>query len=359
MSDIALVIDSLKAGGTERVAATLANTWAERGRSICVITFSDTDSDFFELDPRVRRIAIGMPLRSSGGLISFYKRIRLLRRTLKQTGAAVVVSFLPFINIQSILAGFGCRWRTIISERNDPARQLLGWPWEHLRRLLYRYAALVTANSRGALETLKEYVPASKLLFVPNPVPMPRSPGPIAHTTPSILNVGSLTFQKAQDVLLSAFAVVSSRFPEWRLTIIGKGPKKVELRSRAERLAVADRIDWVESAADPFIYYNAADIFVLPSRFEGTPNALLEAMSCSLPVVVSDASPGPLEYVEHEKNGLVVPVDNSRALAEALERFMRDEALRERLGSAARKRLAEEDTAQVMQQWDHAVGLPA
>jgi len=165
--------------------------------------------------------------------------------------------------------------------------------------------------------------------------------------------------QKAYDVLLDAFAEIAPRFQDWRLAILGDGPLKETLHRQAERLNLLSSIDWLGRAANPFPFYRSSKIFVMPSRYEGTPNALLEAMSCGLPVVVSDASPGPLEYVEHEVSGLVVPVNNSKALADAILRIISDSELRRRLGAAARERVAECDPGKGLSIWEKVVGLIA
>ena len=90
----------------------------------------------------------------------------------------------------------------------------------------------------------------------------------------------------------------------------------------------------------------------MPSRVEGTPNALLEAMSCGLAVVVSDGAPGPLELVEDGVTGLIVPVNDPAKLAAALRRLGNDGDLRARLGAAARERVTEYDLPRALVTWD-------
>ncbi|MDP6310331.1 MAG: glycosyltransferase, partial [Prochlorococcaceae cyanobacterium ETNP14_MAG_4] len=104
-------------------------------------------------------------------------------------------------------------------------------------------------------------------------------------------------------------------------------------------------------------YLAAASVFVLPSRFEGMPNALLEAMAAGLSVIVTDASPGPLEVVEDRRCGIVVPSEDPHALAEAMSELVEDGDLRNRLGIAARERLADLDWAQVEPQWRSVLAL--
>jgi len=356
-ADIVLIINDLKAGGSQKIVTTLARAWAERGKKVCIITLSGTERDFFVPDPPVRRVVLGVPLQGKGtrpGLLSVIKYLIPLRNALRKTGAPVAIAFLPFANILSIIASVGLGIRVVISERNDPAIQKLGFVWDLLRRLSYRFADVVTANSRGALQTLKKYVPEHKLAYVPNPVVIaPSVPAEKKH--PFILAVGRLNYQKAYDLLLAAFAAVSQKYPAWRLAIAGDGNLRHDLPALAEKLGIAGRVDWLGQVTDPFPYYRAADIFALPSRFEGTPNALLEAMACGLPVIVSDASPGPLEYVDHEKSGLVVPAEDAASLALAICRLIEDEKLRKRLGGEALNALAETALEMVLMRWEQVL----
>ena len=131
----------------------------------------------------------------------------------------------------------------------------------------------------------------------------------------------------------------SRSLPDWRLAIVGGGPLEAELQALAAKLNIESSVDWIGQVSDPFPLLRGAEFFVLTSRFEGTPNALLEAMACGLPAVVSDASPGPCELIGPEDGaGLIVPVEDAAATAEAIIRLASDEALRLRLGLAARER---------------------
>ena len=215
------------------------------------------------------------------------------------------------------------------------------------------------------LQADTDFVGATKLAFVPNPLRLlnDNSGGhddcsaPVPTRSPFVLTVGRLVEDKAQDVLLEAFAQAGDRFKGWRLAVVGVGHLSEPLRAQAEALGIADRVEWHGLVRDPYVFYRAAHIFALPSRVEGTPNALLEAMSCGLPVVVSDGAPGPLELIEDGVTGLVVPVNDPTRLAAALRRLGTDDALRRRLGAAARERVTEYDLPRALATWESVVGL--
>lgn len=356
---VALVLADLSAGGAQRVASSLANQWAERGRPTTVITLADTQSDYFRLNANVRRVALGLvadthsPFQAIGANL---RRVWALRRALAASGAHVTVSFVGVTNILTVLATRGLGLPTVISERNDPVRQRLGGPWGALRRALYRHADVVTANSHAALSALAAYVPKNKLQYVPNP--LATATGHVTRLpTPLILHVGRLAPQKAQGTLLAAFARLPAQIRgNWRLALAGEGPDLESLQRLCDTLGIADRVDFL-GRCDVWPQYARAAILALPSRFEGTPNVVLEAMSMGLPVIVSDRSAGALDYVVHDKTGLVVRTDDPADLSAALERLIGDPRLREHLGANAVRAVAQCAPEHAFAAWDRVLDL--
>lgn len=412
-AELILVCNSLEAGGIERVVSTLANEWSRRGRRVCVVTMHDRRK-FFALDPKVHHVVIdragvtwlaelirraGLFLERFEGVKSLLKKLlgfRLyhylamrvwrvnfrfylayeawaLRRALGRVESPVVVALGTSVNIITLKACKGLGRRVIISERNDPRRLPMQKTWDWIARKLYQRADLVTANTRTALVDMRQFVDERKLAFVPNPLVLNNDGdgdavngnGPAAvedkshapSTSPFILIVGRLVWDKSHDVLLEAFAQLGEEFEDWRLAVVGDGRMREALQAQAASLGVASRVDWHGVIPDPRPFYRAARVFALPSRVEGTPNALLEAMSCGLPVVVSDGPPGPRELVTHGETGLVVAVDDARSLAEALRTLASDEALRRRLGEAGRERVREYDLPRALAAWESVVGI--
>ena len=359
-NDLAIVISDLSSGGAQRVVATLANHWASLGRSIAVVTLADPDLDYFTLDQRIVRLVAGEAGSSHsvlGAIIGNIRRILALRRTLRQVNAPTVVAFVGATNVLTIMAAAGLGIRVLISERNDPARQSLGRMWNFLRRLFYKRAHLATANSQSAITTMSAFIPAAKLRLVHNPILVP-DPRPDANPEPLILNVGRLVHQKAQDVLLEAFAMVSAEAPDWHLAIVGEGPDETTLKSQAIALGIADKVEIV-GCADPWPFYIRAAIFALPSRYEGTSNALLEAMIMGIPPVISDQSGGGLDVVADGVSGLIASVDDPNALADAFRRLITDPDLRRRIGRAAADSVANLNLETVAADWEVVLGFSA
>lgn len=281
-------------------------------------------------------------------------RVGALRNALQIVQPDVVLSFLSTTNMIAVAAGYGLPFRVVISERNDPARQELKQPWHYLRPHIYPLAHLVTANSHGALEELGHYCPSSKLAYVANPIAVTITPS-YAHRKCSILFLARLVEQKAPDILVEAFAEFSHEHPDWSLEIAGDGPMEPELRELVSTLGIEAKVKFHGMVKDPTDLLATSRIFALPSRFEGTPNSLLEAMAAGMACIVSDASPGPLRLVEHERCGLVVTTDNPRALAKALSRLAEDFGLQVRLAKAARERTREFLLDNVAGEWERLI----
>jgi glycosyltransferase involved in cell wall biosynthesis len=285
-------------------------------------------------------------------------RERSLRRLFESAPPPRVISFLTKTNILTALATWKLPTHLVISERNDPDLQQLEPVWEVLRRLSYRRANLATSNSTGVLQKMQRFCDSSQLAFLPNPVSLSHTINEPLACFPHFVIVARLVHQKAIDVLLAAFAKITSEVPEWRLIIIGDGPLREELGQLSEKLGVDERVTFKGHVATPVEFLCTSSVFVLPSRFEGMPNSLLEAMACGLPVIVSDASPGPLELVLDNRTGLVVPVEDSDALAAAMLRLAQDGDYRSRLGSEARSLVSRHDWSAVEITWREVLNLP-
>ncbi|PYQ90844.1 MAG: hypothetical protein DMG02_08755 [Acidobacteria bacterium] len=206
-----------------------------------------------------------------------------------------------------------------------------------MQRAAYGAAHKIVANSRAAAERLRlERVPPRKITIVPNgldlePFQRRRQRG----RRRTVVVVANLRREKGHDVLLHAAVDVLRQFPDVVFELVGGGPEREALQARARALNVAHAVTFAGHQDEVAGRLAAADLFVLPSRSEAFPNAVLEAMAAGLPIVAS-AVGGILELIDDGRTGLLAPVGDPHALADRIVRVMSDATLGERLGAAAR-----------------------
>lgn len=332
-------VSSLSGGGAERVIAELANAFAEREHSVAVLTLSSPGGDHYRLDDRVKRIALDVIWDSRSVWQSVVSNLRLsrrIRRAVLGFRPDVVVSFIEQTNVRILAALIGSGIPVIVAERVDPRRHAVGRVWHLARRLLYPSAARLVVQTEGVAGWARGVVGGGHTRVLCNFVrALALPPAFEARDTRRVLGVGRLDRQKGFDLLLLAFARSGLVNKGVGLTILGEGPERRALEALARELGVADAVDMPGVVPDPERWMAQATVFVLPSRYEGFPNALLEAMAMGCPVIAADCDSGPREIIRHGENGWLVPVEDVEALAQALRQFFEDAALRARLGAAA------------------------
>jgi glycosyltransferase involved in cell wall biosynthesis len=150
-----------------------------------------------------------------------------------------------------------------------------------------------------------------------------------------LISVGRLVYQKAHEVLVACMPAVLKEFPNAKAEIFGEGILRGDLQNQIEKLGLSNSVKLLGRSDHVPSYLASADIFVLPSRWEGLPIALLEAMSAGLPCVATKVE-GVDEVLVEGQHGLFVPVENPEALAQAILQLLRDPVTRSRMGAAAR-----------------------
>jgi glycosyltransferase involved in cell wall biosynthesis len=354
---VALVISSLEPGGAERVVAVLTSLWAEKGWRVTVVTLSAKSSDHYSLHPRVTRIALNMIASSRGlchALRTNWKRVAALRAALHSIRPDIVVSFVTQTNVIVLAALLATRVPVIVSERVDPRAHDIGLVWRLGRLLLYRRASAIVVQTRSVVAWARTVVPLRKIWVIPNPARKLHEPTRPRDDT-IVLAAGRLEKRKGFDVLLEAFAVSRLIQRGYRLVILGEGPERGALVSLAARLGIVSAVDMPGLESSPEEWMERASVFVLPSRYEGFPNVLVEAMAMGCAVIAADCPSGPNEIIRDGEDGLLVAPEDHMALSAALKRLLEDDALRQRLGRAAvavRHRFSPEG---VLDQWETAI----
>ncbi|WP_281273439.1 glycosyltransferase [Salinisphaera orenii] len=320
---------SLNGGGAERVMSILACGFAARGLTVDLVLVNATGPYLANIPSTVRIV----DLKSRRVLSSLPSLVRYLRRE----RPSALLATLSHANIVALCAVAMSRVpvRTVIRQPNMLnlgvgrkeafKARAIAWVLKHVAPL----ADVVVALNKTMADELLDVtsLKSERVRIINNPVPIERilaeANEPMEDSwfasdqPPVILGVGRLTYQKGFASLIDAFALVRRQQPA-RLVILGEGELRQELEARINEHGLKDDVALPGFESNPYKYMRRAAVFVLPSRWEGFPNAIVEAMACGLKVVAADCPGGVGEILDNGRWGGLVPVGDSRALAGAI-----------------------------------------
>jgi glycosyltransferase involved in cell wall biosynthesis len=352
---IAFVIPNLGPGGAERVASLLCNDWAGQGHAVTLLTFEEEGAEpFFPLQAQVavRRLAASDVSRGwTERLSTNLSRISRLRSALKELRPDAVLAFMTEANVLALWASRGLQLPVVISERNQPDRPGLGVVHKIARRLTYPLASAIVVQTEGIAEWVESRfrVPVH---VIPNPVPratIGAASTPAAQ--PLIVSVGRLTEQKGFDLLIESFAALANKHAGWRVIIYGEGPERASLARLVAARGLTQKVSLGGITKDISGALRQASLFVLASRYEGYPNALVEALASGLPIVATDCPGATAEILADGLNGMLVPPDNVPALTKALDTMMSSPDLRAAYAARAAGAVTALDVRAIGQRW--------
>lgn len=342
---IAFFYGNLLRGGAQRVICELASQFVAWGDQVSLLTLDSGESEY-ALDPRVRIDGLEVTKDSRNKLESIHRVVRTLnaiRRWHNREKPDVVVCFSTRLSLQLELAVTLChdRCKIIASERANPN---------------YEDKSALDCLETFYMEKLDGFIFQTQRVSLLFPESL-RDKGRVIHNglfssdipktvteyserdSRSICAMGRLDYQKAYDTMIMAFAIFAREHPEHTLNIYGRGREGAQekLQALARELGVGDRVVFHGNRPDVLNLIKNAGMFLMTSRFEGMPNALMEAMACGLPCVCTDCDFGPAELIEDGVSGLLSPVDDAEAIAAAMARIADEPGLGEKLSIGALK----------------------
>ncbi|MCM1182539.1 MAG: glycosyltransferase [Roseburia sp.] len=351
-------LNSMGRGGAERVVSILSRAFAGDGHEVVLATEWLSENEY-ETDARVRRISVGLTDKEErrGRLRKAALRLARLRSCIRKEKPDIVVSFCSKANFRSAIAMLGMRTPLLVSVRNDPDRDYA--PYKIPTRLMEKRASGCVFQTPDAMKCFsKELQKKSRVIF--NPLsenylePEVGENGPTVRKK-EIVTVGRISGQKNQLLLLRAFRGVLNTYPDYWVKIYGEIQDREiydALRQYIIENGLEDKVRFMGVTDSLREEIRDAALFVLPSDYEGMPNALIEAMVLGLPCIATDCPcGGAAMLVQNGVSGLLVPTGRADALQNAMEELLANPQGAQRMGENAKRVLEKVHPDKVCGEW--------
>ena len=361
MEQLIFLTLSLTKGGAERVICNMCNEHFVKQYRVTIISLMAAEPEY-DLNPDITVLYVDKKPEQyrQNMAVRFVRRRKGLASLLKKVeheGGRIgaLISFLPEPNflITSLSPRRG--YPVIISVRNDPAKEYASKVRHLLMKLLYRRADGYVFQTREA----RDYFSFSTHIIknsavIPNPLGKEFLDVPVrAFSEKEIVSVGRLEPQKAPLLLIHAFAGIHAEFPEYRLLFYGEGSLREEMQEEIKKAGLDEKIVLKGNTDRIRDDVGQASLFVLPSVYEGMPNALMEAMALGVPCVATDCPcGGPRSLIKPGENGILVPVGDEQELGRAMADLLRNLPKAALMGRRAQEITKELAPERIYQQWD-------
>lgn len=335
--NITLFIGGLSGGGAERVVCNLGNHLS-KNHKVTILTMSN-ESPTYQLLNNIERVSLHREEEKDNFIIKNLKRVKRLRGYLKVSETDVYVVMLPVTIALLLLFRKSIDVPIIVAERNDPSKI---YHKSKIHKMVMKKLFSKADNYIFQTEDAQQFY-LSKLKTLKKGVIIPNAVNEDFLSTDfsgkrskKIVSVGRFTEQKNFPMLINAFSKIIEEFPEYKLEIYGDGPLRKEMETLIKELNLTDKIHmpgYVENIKNRI---EDASLFVLPSNFEGMPNALMEAMAMGIPSIATDCPVGgPRFLIKDGENGFLVPVGDSELLAKKIKLLLSDESISKKISKKA------------------------
>lgn len=328
---VGFFIPTMNLGGAQQVTVTIANGLAARGYTVDLVLANGTGPLLDRVDDAVTVVDLATPSVPGLGILA---SVPALRRYLRRQRPDFLFAAMMNANVVTVItdAVAGVDTRVVLTEHNTFGVRpgLRDRLTAGLASVLYPRADHVVGVSKGVADSVVEgtNVANDRVSVLYNPIDVEAiraaAAEPLDDEAASLMDgdvvftVGRLEAAKDHEMLLRAFARVHEERPWVRLVVGGSGSRREELEAFATELGLDDVVTFVGYVDNAYAYMAAASVFALSSKHEGLPTVLLEALACETPIVSTDCPSGPREILADGRYGMLVPVGDDAAFADAL-----------------------------------------
>ena len=350
-------------GGAEHVVSTLSRKLSDSGHEGLVATQWYSENEY-PLGDKVKRINVGLTEEDekAGRIAKAFTRLFKLRDCVKKENPDLVISFCAKANFRSAFSLFGMKTPLIVSVRNNPVEDYAGHTIA--TKYMEKKARGCVFQTPDAMSFFSEdFQKRSRIIFNPlaeEYLNIPSDTIPKAsERSKTIVNVGRISKQKNQLLLLKAFKKIADKYPDYKIEIYGDFQEKdimEDITSYIEKNSLTDRVSVLPPTNKLREAIINAALFVLSSDFEGMPNSLIEAMAMGIPSISTDCPCGGSRLLmDGEDLGILVPVGDEDALAEAMDRVLSDEELSDKLSQNALKITDKVMPDKICREWEEFI----
>ncbi len=333
---VAFYIGSLKKGGAERVFVNLADYFASRGYRVTMVTQYQKEKEY-ELPKGADRVISDITKEEEGGRIqNVWRRYRKLRRIFKELQADVVLSTIGKNNFMALLSNAFLPTKVVVSVVAEPTEEYPGRLMRFLAKTLFHFADGIVLQTTDAMKFFPKGVRKKSVILKNSLNPVFVRPRYEGTRRRDIVAVGRTDENKNHRMAIRAFLQIAADFPDSRLILYGEGPLRETLQKEVREKGMEERILLPGAVTDVADRIEKAYAFLLTSFTEGMPNTLIEAMSLGLPCISTDCPcGGPRDLIEDGRNGLLVSVDDDKAMAKRLKELLSDPDKADKIGREA------------------------
>lgn len=351
---IMFYISSLAKGGAQRVILNLTESLLAKGHQVTIVTTAIVENEY-ELPLGGGRIISDIQEEeiTSNRITNLKKRFCKLRHIWKSENPDVIISFIGKNNFMAILTAWGLKIPVVTSVRGDPNEEYYSKMTKFLAKTLMGKSSGIVLQTPDA----KEYFPGwmhKKAVILENPL----NPEFIEEyytggREREIVSVGRIDSNKNQKLIIDAFYKIAEEFSDVKLVLYGDGEDRTKLIDYVKSGPYEERIVLPGAVSNVKERIRKSKLFVLSSNTEGMPNALMEALALGIPCISTDCPcGGPRMLMEGKENGILVPVGDSKKMAEAMRTILRDDELWQKYSKNAYKITEELNPSIVNDKWE-------
>lgn len=338
-------------GGAERMIIQLTNAMVKRGHKAIFLVLSDNNSKYKFEEGIIKYVALDQ---SKNKMANLFRRRSAISKAINKEKPDLIINFWLQSAYLCLSLGKQIARKTIYAERGDPSDSEYSGLLGFLRNITVKNIRSLVFQSKNAMEFFDKSI-QSKGVVIHNPVFVNvEEYSNIEKNKNRIISVGRLHPQKNQENLIRAFELVSKELPQYYLDIYGDGELRENLQNLIDELKLSQKV-FLRGTTDK-IYNEIASscLFVLSSDYEGMPNVLLEAMALGVPCISTDYKPGSVpEIIEDGVSGIIVPINNSAKLAEAMIKILRNKDLQEKISNNGKKKMKEFTPDKIYSTWEN------